>query len=215
LHSVLDPCRIDADVAALVAGHPLATLVTPVGDTIHVSHLPLLLSAQPGERAVIVGHLSRANPHTEALAAGAPSVAVFHGPQAYLSSSWYGERDMAPTWCYVAVHAHGRPSLSPDDGHTLRCVRALVEHLERGRPGEWRMAELGGAGIARRVPRIVGFEITVARAEKRWMLGEGERPSDLAAAIEHLRTSQPELVALIAAAHGLPSPSTDGRSSGP
>jgi transcriptional regulator len=65
------------------------------------------------------------------------------------------------------------------------------------------MSELGGAGIARRVPRIVGFEIPVARAEKRWMLGEGERPSDLAAAIEHLRTDQPELVAAIAAAHGL------------
>jgi transcriptional regulator len=203
LHSVLDPHRIDADVTALVAGHPLATLVTPFDGTIHVSHLPLLLSAQEGERAVVIGHLSRANPHTEALAAGAPSVVVFNGPQAYLSASWYGERDMAPTWCYIAVHVHGSPSLSPDDGHTLRCVRALVEHLERGRPGEWRMSELGGAGIARRVPRIVGFEIPVERAEKRWMLGEGERPSDLAAAIERLRSDQPELVAAIAAAHGL------------
>jgi transcriptional regulator len=215
LNSVLDPCRIDADVAALVAGHPLATLVTAAGDAIHVSHLPLLLSAGAGERAVIIGHLSRANPHTEALAAGAPSVAVFHGPQAYLSASWYGGREEAPTWCYIAVHAHGRPSLSPDDGHTLRCVRALVEHLERGRPGEWRMSELGGAGIARRVPRIVGFEIPVERAEKRWMLGEGERPSDLAAAIEHLLTDQPELVAAIAAANGLPSPSTHERASRP
>jgi transcriptional regulator len=203
LHSALDPHRIDADVAALVAGHPLATLVTPIDGTIHVSHLPLLLSARAGERAVVVGHLSRANPHTEALAAGAPSVVVFNGPQAYLSSSWYGERDMAPTWCYIAVHVHGSPRLSPDDGHTLRCVRALVEHMERGRPGEWRMSELGGAGIARRVPRIVGFEIPVERAEKRWMLGEGERPSDLAAAIERLRSDQPELVAAIAAAHGL------------
>jgi transcriptional regulator len=170
----------------------------------------LLLSAAPGDRAVVIGHLSRANPHTEALAAGAPSVAVFHGPQGYLSSSWYDGRDMAPTWCYVAAHVHGRPTLSGDDAHTLRCVRALVEHLERGRPGEWRMTELGDAGIARRVPRIVGFEIPVTRAEMRWMLGEGERPSDLTAAIEHLRAEQPELVAAIATANDLPLPS-DGR----
>ena len=202
----LDPYRIDADASALVAGHPMATLVTPFDDTIHVSHLPLLLSSEAGERAAVVGHLSRANPHTEALAAGAPSVAVFHGPQAYVSSSWYDGRDMAPTWCYLAVHVHGRPTLSADDAHTLRCVRMLVEHLERGRPGEWRITELGEAGIARRVPRIVGFEIPVERAETRWMLGEGERPSDLAAAIEHLRADHGELVAAMAAANDLPHP---------
>jgi transcriptional regulator len=203
LRRELDPYRIDEDAAALVAAHPLATLVTPSGDTIHVSHLPLLLSAQPGERAVVVGHLSRANPHAEALAAGEPTVAVFHGPQAYISASWYEGREMAPTWCYQAVHAHGRPALSPDDAHTVRCVRMLVEHMERGRPGQWRMDELGEAGVARRVPRIVGFEIPVARAETRWMLGEGERPSDLTAAIAHLRAEQPGLVSAIAAANDL------------
>lgn len=199
----LDPYRIDEQAAALVAAHPLATIVTPFGDTIHVSHLPLLLQAQAGERAVVVGHLSRANPHAEALGVGAPTVAVFHGPQAYLSASWYEGREMAPTWCYQAVHAHGAPALSPDHAHTLRCVRLLVEHMERGRPGQWRMDELGEAGVARRVPRIVGFEIPVARAEARWMLGEGERPSDLTAAIAHLRTEQPGLVAAIAAANDL------------
>jgi transcriptional regulator len=205
LHRELDPCHIDEEAAALVAEHPLATLVTPVDDTIHISHLPLLLQARAGERAVVVGHLSRANPQAEALAAGAPTVAVFHGPQAYISASWYEGREMAPTWCYQAVHAHGTPVLSPDDAHTLRCVRMLVEHMERGRPGQWRMDELGEAGVARRVPRIVGFEIPVARAETRWMLGEGERPSDLTAAIAHLRAEQPGLVAAIAAANDLTS----------
>lgn len=209
---VLDPFHVDADAADLVAGYPLATLVTPFGDTIHVSHLPLLLSAAAGQRAVIIGHLSRANPHAAALAAGAPSVAVFHGPHAYLSASWYEGRDMAPTWTFLAVHAHGRPEMSPDDAHTLRCVRALVEHLERGRPGEWGMGELGPDGVARRVPRIVGFEIPVDRAEMRWMLGEGERPGDLTAAIAHLRAEQPDLVAAIAAANDLPDPDrSDGQ----
>lgn len=200
----VDPFHVDADAVDLVARHPLATLVTPFGETIHVSHLPLLLSAEAGQRAVLIGHLARANPHAEALAAGAPSVAVFHGPQAYLSASWYEGRDMAPTWCFLAVHAHGRPALSPDDAHTLRCVRALVEHMERGRPGEWRMGELGRDGVARRVPRIVGFEIPVDRAETRWMLGEGERPTDLTAAIAQLRAEHPELTAAIAAANDLP-----------
>ena len=38
----------------------------------------------------------------------------------------------------------------------------------------------------------------------RAMLGEGERPTDLTAAIGHLRADHPELVAAIAAAHDLP-----------
>jgi transcriptional regulator len=52
------------------------------------------------------------------------------------------------TWCYVAVHVHGRPRLSADDEHTLGCVRALVEHLERGRSGEWRIADRDAAVAA-------------------------------------------------------------------
>lgn len=212
MHQVLDPHDIAPEAAALVADHPLATLVTPHAGTIHVSHLPLVMAARAGERAVVIGHLSRSNPHARALAAGAPSVAVFSGQQAYLSSSWYAVRDMAPTWCYLAVHLHGEPALSPDDAHTLRCVHALVEHAERGRPGQWRMGELGADGIRRRVGRIVGFEIPVAAAEMRALLGEGERPTDLTAAVERLRADHPELVAAIAAAHDLPldpAPSTD------
>lgn len=204
MHGTLDPYDVEPDAVALVAGYPLATLITPFADTIHVSHLPLVLSAHRGERAVIIGHLSRANPHTEALAAGAQSVAVFSGQQAYLSSSWYAVRDMAPTWCYLAAHFHGRPELSPDDAHTLRCVQALVEHAERDRPGQWRMGELGGAGIARRVTKIIGFEIPVASGETRSLLGQGERPTDLLAAIEHVRTDNPELAAAIAASNDLP-----------
>jgi len=204
VHEVLDPHDLHPDAVALVAGHPLATLVTPHEGTIHLSHLPLVVATRPGERAVVVGHLSRANPHARALAAGAPSVAVFSGPQAYLSASWYAVRDMAPTWCYLAVHLHGEPVLSPDDAHTLKCVQALVEHAERGRPGQWRMGELGADGVRRRVGRIVGFEIPVGAAEMRSMLGEGERPTDLTAAIGRLRADHPELVAAIAAAHDLP-----------
>jgi transcriptional regulator len=201
---VLDPYDVLPDAAALVAGHPLATLVTPHEGTIHVSHLPLVLSSGGGERAVVIGHLSRANPHCAALAAGVPSVAVFSGQQAYLSASWYAQRDMAPTWCYLAVHLHGQTTLSPDDAHTLRCVRALVDHAERGRPGQWHMGELGGEGIRRRVGKIVGFEMPVAAGEMRTMLGVGERPTDLAAAIARLRADHPELVAAIAASNGLP-----------
>ncbi|MEJ3653118.1 FMN-binding negative transcriptional regulator [Actinomycetes bacterium KLBMP 9759] len=200
----LDPFDIDPEAKALVAGHPLATLITPHDGRIHISHLPLVLSAAPGTRAVVIGHLSRSNPHTAALAAGAASAVVFSGEQAYLSSSWYAQRDVAPTWCYITVHLHGQPTLSPDDAHTLRCVRTLVEHAERGRPGEWHMRELGGDGIRRRVSAIVGFEIPVAAAELRWMLGETERPADLVTAIEHLRDERPELVSKIAARNGLP-----------
>ena len=113
--------------------------------------------------------------------------------------------------CRVARTGAGWTEPADGSGAELRCTsatapgaQALVEHAERGRAGQWRMGELGGDGIRRRVAKIVGFEIPVASAEMRTLLGAGERPTDLTAAIERLRVEHPELVAAIAERNGLP-----------
>jgi transcriptional regulator len=66
---------------------------------------------EDGERLVLTSHLARANPHWRALVSGAPSLALFQGPHAYVSPSWYASKaehgKVVPTWNYIAVHAHG------------------------------------------------------------------------------------------------------------
>ena len=96
----------------LVQAQPLATLVVSHEGTLHVNHVPLYLDPSRGPHGTLVGHVGRGNGVWPLLPQTA--VAVFHGPQAYVSPSWYPSKAIdgkqVPTWNYAAVHAHG------DDG---------------------------------------------------------------------------------------------------
>src|SRR4051812_5840105 len=70
------------------------------------THLPFLLDRTAGPHGTLVGHMARANPQWHDLD-GREVLAVFSGPHAYVSPSWYEADDVVPTWNYVAVHARG------------------------------------------------------------------------------------------------------------
>jgi transcriptional regulator len=95
---------------ALMREHPFATLASRAGDGLMADHLPLQLSPD-GTR--LLGHVARANPLWKT-AAGQEVLAIFHGPQAYVSPSWYPSKHengkAVPTWNYVVVHAQ-RPAV--------------------------------------------------------------------------------------------------------
>ncbi len=72
--------------------------------------LPLILDTTGGDYGVLYGHVARANPQWKTPVAG-EAMAIFMGPDAYVSPSWYATKAIAgkvvPTWNYVAVHAYG------------------------------------------------------------------------------------------------------------
>ena len=49
--------------------------------------------------------MARANPQYEAFRRDPLFLAIFTGPSGYVSSSWYRERNSAPTWNYRASTA--------------------------------------------------------------------------------------------------------------
>ena len=53
-------------------------------------------------------------------------MAVFSGPHAYVSPSWYEEAGTVPTWNYVAVHAYGTFHLVEDRDGLLDILRRSV-----------------------------------------------------------------------------------------
>ena len=98
---------------ALVRAHPFATLVCATADGLNAEHLPLLLApGAPAATDVLRGHIARANPLWQALESGQEVLAVFQGPQSYVTPSWYPSKRehgrVVPTWNYAVVHAHGR-----------------------------------------------------------------------------------------------------------
>ena len=165
-----------AAITRLMHDYPFATLITPGTPEPWVSHLPLLFTATPEPNGSLIGHFARANPHWRH-AGVVPSMAVFHGPHAYVSPSWYAEPALAvPTWNFTAVHVHGTLEIQ-DDAVTARGVLdALVERFEGERVSPWKFAMPERQRDAM-VGAIVAFRIPIARVDAKLKLSQN-RPRD-------------------------------------
>ncbi|WP_110598604.1 FMN-binding negative transcriptional regulator [Salinicola lusitanus] len=172
-----NPFRLD-DTAAMESAidqAPFATLITPGGGGgFEADHLPLLLETAGGESAPrrLRGHISRANPLADAPGAKVstlPALAIFHGPQAYVSPSWYpAKREhgrVVPTWNYQVVHVRGRLRLIDDPSWLRELTGALTRRFERGRPVPWSIEDAPDDYIAGMCRAIIGVELTVERME--------------------------------------------------
>src|SRR4051812_7081427 len=116
-----DPAKLHA----FIEGHGFGLLVSQVGGVPFASHLPFVLDRTAGPHGTLVGHMARANPHWRELG-GQTALAVFAGPHAYVSPTWYEAENVVPTWNYVAVHATGRASVVEDASAVLDILRRSV-----------------------------------------------------------------------------------------
>ncbi|GDX81578.1 transcriptional regulator [Deltaproteobacteria bacterium] len=171
----------DPAVAYEIAdAHPFATLVSTGADgDPQVSHVPLLRDGD-----TLVGHLARANPHLHVL--GGRALAIFHGPHAYVSPTWYRTPGTnVPTWNYVTAHFTGRVELL-DEEASAQALDTLVQRFE----AEW---TTDAAVRARLVNAIVGFRIVVDRVEAKLKLSQNREHEDAARVAEALRRAEPAL----------------------
>jgi transcriptional regulator len=162
----------ETDTAALhefMKRHSFA-LLTSQGDAgLIASHLPLLLDPGTGPQGCLVGHMARANPQWRDVRGEV--LAVFSGPHAYVSPSWYEERGTVPTWNYVAVHAYGRFERIEDPDELLAILRRSVTAYESPRPRPWPFDE-AEPHVANLLKAIVGFRVAITRLEGKWKLSQ-------------------------------------------
>ncbi len=164
-------------IARLVRDYPFATLVTAAGDEPQISHLPLLHRAEPAPHGALIGHVARANPHWKLLA-DHPSIAVFHGPHAYVSPSWYTEpAAMVPTWNYAVVHVRGSVELVEGHEATLATVQALTANFESARSAPWHL-QLQGSRLEAMIGAIVAFRMTITRIDAKFKLSQNRGAAD-------------------------------------
>lgn len=183
--------RLDI-LAAAIRDIRLATLVTASPDGYHASHVPMVLKEEGGG-LVLETHVARPNPHWQAVAAPFASLAVFQGPQAYVSPSWYPTKRehgrVVPTWNYVAVHAHG-PLVAVEEGDWLRAhLDDLTAHNEAGRPAPWAVSDAPDDFIGKLTRGIVGLRLEVDRLEGTWKLIQHRSHGDRLGTIAGLATS--------------------------
>lgn len=169
--------RDRATIARLVHGYPFATLVTPTAMEPLITHLPLIHVADCEPHGTLFGHFARANGHAHATS-GIDSVAIFHGPHAYVTPSWYVDPGAAvPTWNYIVAHMHGALEIARDAAETRAVLDLLVHRFEGGRAAPWQL-NLNSRLLDGMVSAIVGFRIKVKRIDAKLKLSQNRMPED-------------------------------------
>src|ERR1041385_6204290 len=156
-----DPAGLLAELVARVP----ATLVTLGQDGLRASILPMLFEPGSGGDAplgILRGHLARPNPQWRDVDPSVEALAIFDGPDAYVSPAFYEEKRLTgkvvPTWNYVTVLAHGTITTHPEPEWLLPHVRRLVERHEAGRIAPWSLDDAPADYVDGQVRAIVGLE---------------------------------------------------------
>lgn len=164
------------DVARLIERHPLAWVVSATPETFRSTLLPLRILERDADGGVsrLRGHFARSNKHLAILKENPRATALFLGAHGYVSPSWMRDRSQAPTWNYVSAQLQLELTFYEDPDRIGAALLDLVEGMEAGRPGRWRIEEMGQryAGLAR---GVVAFDAKVLWAEPKYKLGQDER----------------------------------------
>ena len=96
---------------------PFANLVTMGSEGLDATPLPLMMDPADGPQGSLIGHIARANPQWRTTDVGQEALAIFSGPDSYITPSYYETKRLTgkvvPTWNYVTVHVRGRISFFP------------------------------------------------------------------------------------------------------
>jgi len=187
--------RIDA-LLGLIRDYPFATVVASAAQGPVANHLPV-----EWVDGALHGHVARGNE----LAAldGAPVLAIFQGPQAYVSPNWYpSKRETGrevPTWNYAVVHVHGRLKTIDDPAWLRALLERLSDRHEAGEPQPWRVGDAPADHVERLLKAIVGIEIAVERIEGKSKLSQNHPRRNRLGVIAGLRERGGEGDAALAA----------------
>lgn len=182
--------RIDV-MHELIRARPLATLVTLSAGGLNANHIPLHLLESPAPLGTLQGHVARANPILGDFEKNIEVLAVFHGPDAYITPSWYATKKetgkVVPTWNYAVVHAYGYVRIV-DGASWLRAqLEALTAHNEASFAEPWAVSDAPHEFTEKLIGNIVGFEMVITKLLGKWKVSQNQPQQNQASVIESLK----------------------------
>lgn len=191
-------------IHALIEAHPLALLVSTGEDGPTANPMPMLLDPSAD---VLRCHLARANGQIGELraaqAAGREVLAVFQGPQAYISPGWYASKAehgrVVPTWNYLIVQVRGVPRVIDDADWLRGQVGALTDRHEAGLADPWSVGDAPDGFVAAQLRGIVGLELPLTRVTGKWKASQNRPAADRAGVIAGLEAAGDAMAARIPA----------------
>jgi transcriptional regulator len=198
--SHFEETRVDV-LHQLVRDCPLAVLVTHTSTGLEANHLPMELDPEPAPFGTLRGHVSRANPVWQTVSGAVDALAIFQGPDHYITPAWYATKratgKVVPTWNYAVVHAYG-PLRVVDDPAWLRAlVERLTNRHEAARSEPWHVHDAPDDYVAAMVRAIVGIELPIRRLLGKWKVSQNRSAPDRSGVADGLQAaSEPTAAAM-------------------
>lgn len=176
---------------AAIRAAGLANLVTTGPDGIAASPLPLMLDPDAGPYGTLYGHLARANPQWRTSDPAVQALAIFMGPDSYITPSYYQTKretgKVVPTWNYVTIHAYGPVAFSEDLTELLDVVTRLTRRHEDGRASPWAVDDAPSGFVQGQLKGIIALRMPLSRLQGKWKMSQNRTPADREGVVAGLR----------------------------
>jgi len=182
-------------IQSLIKQHPFATVLSyPKNSTIHINHLPVLCKCEKPENQILIGHMAKMNPQWQHFKDEPKATVIIHGPQTYITPTWYQSGCDVPTWNYAVAHLHGKMNLVEDYEKQIVILKLLSEHFEKSNPNPWNF-ELPEDLRDQKVltSSIVSFEFQIEHIDAKFKLSQNRSEADRQGVIEGLSTRDDDM----------------------
>lgn len=187
------PKHFEGDESAgreIMKAHSWALLTTAdAAGAPFTTHMALVWEDDGSPHGSLLGHLARANDHWKLFARPQQSLALFWGPHAYVSPTWYAPGPKVPTWNYVTVHAYGRPEIIDATPAVLMVLTRLAKEFEGAGADAWGLGRLPPGNAAEQTKQIVAFRMKLERVETKLKLSQNRDMEDRHRVIDKLAAS--------------------------
>ena len=145
------------------------------------THLPLVLSE---DGMILKGHVARGNKQWRSFNENPDVLAVFSGPHAYISSSWY-DHENVPTWNYIAVHVSGKIKITEGE-ELLHSLKELTNKYEKASACPVTVEGMSPKFLEAEIRGIVSFEIAIEKIEASYKLSQNWDDKNYSRIVEKL-----------------------------
>ena len=174
-------------------GSPISTLMPCIWDAPLTEPAERDEATSPADYGVLYVHMARANKHWREIKPGARGLAIFNGPQGYISASNYREKEesgrVVSTWNYTSVHLHGTLDVIDDPEYVKRVVMDLSRFHEASRANPWNPEDIPADYLASELAGIVAVKMTIDRVEAKAKMSQNHSDENRQRIIDDLRSS--------------------------